>query len=326
MRVLVTGGAGYIGSVTVERLCERGVEVVVLDNLWRGHRRAVMPEARFEACDLRDATLTHGVVQTFRPDAILHLAAATIVPESVADPAGYFGVNVVGTHNLLEAARHAGVTAFVFSSSAAVYGIPATIPVHERDETRPINPYGQTKLIAEQMLAAYATAYGLRYAALRYFNVAGATERFGEDHDPETHVIPLALRTAAGRQRTFSIYGTDYPTPDGSAIRDYVHVVDLADAHIAALERLDQSLGPINLGTAGGFSVRQIVAAVERVVGVPLPVRNEPRRPGDPPRLVADCDRARDLLGWSPSRSTLDQMIGSAWEWQTRHPDGYEVN
>ena len=324
MKVLVTGGAGYIGSVAVERLLERGHDVVVLDNFWRGHRAAVPAGAAAVDCDIRDGARTKRIVHDARPDNILHFAAATIVPESVEHPAEYFGVNVVGSHNLLEAARAAEVATFVLSSTAAVYGIPEEVPVSEAAEPRPINPYGQSKLMVEQMLEAYEAAYGLRYAALRYFNVAGATRDHGEDHDPETHVIPVALQTLLGKRERFSVYGTDYPTPDGTAIRDYVHVVDLVDAHLLALERLDRSLGTINLGTKGGFSVRQIVEAVERVTGRSLPVAYGPRRAGDPPALVADSTRAREVLGWSPTRSTLDEMVASAWDWFQRHPNGYE--
>ena len=323
MRVIVTGGAGYIGSVTVERLLHRGDAVVVLDNLWRGHRAAVPTGADFVAVDLRSGDDLAAIVRSFRPDAIIHFAAATLVAESVERPEEYYATNVVASHNLLAAARGANVAKFVFSSTAAVYGVPDQLPVGEDSITRPINPYGRSKLMVEQMLADFSAAYGLCYAALRYFNVAGATHDHGEDHDPETHVIPVALQTLLGRRERFAVYGSDYPTPDGTAVRDYVHVVDLADAHLSALERLDRSLGPINLGTKGGFSVRQIVEAVERVTGRALPVRYEPRRAGDPPALVADSSRAHELLGWSPARSTLDEMVGSAWDWFLRHPNGY---
>ena len=323
MRVIVTGGAGYIGSVTVERLLHRGDAVVVLDNLWRGHRAAVPTGADFVAVDLRSGDDLAAIVRSFRPDAIIHFAAATLVAESVERPEEYYATNAVASHNLLAAARAANVAKFVFSSTAAVYGVPDQLPVGEDSVTRPINPYGRSKLMVEQMLADFSAAYGLCYAALRYFNVAGATHDHGEDHDPETHVIPVALQTLLGRRERFAVYGSDYPTPDGTAVRDYVHVVDLADAHLSALERLDRSLGPINLGTKGGFSVRQIVEAVERVTGRALPVRYEPRRAGDPPALVADSSRAHELLGWSPARSTLDEMVGSAWDWFLRPPNGY---
>jgi UDP-glucose 4-epimerase len=326
MRVLVTGGAGYIGSVAVERLRAAGHEVAVLDSLWRGHRQAVPADVPVHECDLLDAARVVEVIAQARPEAVMHFAAAAIVPESVEDPARYFAVNVVGSHNLLAAMRRGGVSLVVYSSTAAVYGVPASLPIDEETPTEPINPYGRSKLMVEHMLPWYDRAYGLRYAAFRYFNVAGATEQCGEDHRPETHVIPVALHVLLGKREQFQVFGTDYPTPDGTAIRDYVHVVDLVDAHLLALELLradDRSLGAMNLGTTDGFSVKQIVAAVERVTGRPLPVVYAERRPGDPPALVADGAKARDLLGWRPNRSTLDQMVESAWAWYQRHPEGY---
>ncbi|MDQ3655259.1 MAG: UDP-glucose 4-epimerase GalE [Chloroflexota bacterium] len=323
MRVLVTGGAGYIGSVAVEQLLGFGHTVFVLDNLWRGHAKAVHEEAQLLTGDLRDLDRVRELVKGTRPDAVMHFAAATLVPESMLNPELYFDVNVTGTHNLLAACRAAGVDRFVFSSTAAVYGVPTEVPITESSDTRPINVYGHSKRMVEHMLEAYAQAYGLRYAALRYFNVAGASQKYGEDHDPETHVIPVALQTLLGQRAAFSVYGTDYPTPDGSAIRDYVHVLDLADAHVRALDQLDESLGPLNLGTRTGFSVLEIVSAVERVTGRTLPVKIIDRRAGDPPLLIADATRANQILGWRPERSTLDEMIGSAWEWLQRQPDGY---
>lgn len=318
MRVLVTGGAGYIGSIAVECLLDRGHDVVVVDNLWRGHTAAVDPRARFAEIDLRDRPAVVGALRRHRPDAVMHFAGATLVPESVCEPGFYFEVNVGGSLNLLEAMRDAGVDRIVFSSTAAVYGAPASLPIREDAPTCPVNPYGQSKLAVEQLLAAYEAAHGLRYAAFRYFNVAGASERLGEDHEPETHLIPSALLAARGERSALDLFGTDYPTPDGTAIRDYVHVLDLADAHIAALERLDRSLGPINLGTTHGFSVREVVDAVAEITGRPVPVRLESRRPGDPPALLADSTRAREILGWEPVRSTLPEMIGSAWRWMER--------
>jgi UDP-glucose-4-epimerase GalE len=244
----------------------------------------------------------------------------------MVEPARYFANNVVGSLNLLEAMRAAGVRTLVFSSTAAVYGIPTALPITEETPTEPINPYGRSKLMAEQMLSALDLAYGLRYATFRYFNVAGATERTGEDHRPETHVIPVALHVLLGKHERFKVFGTDYPTPDGTAIRDYVHVVDLVDAHLLALEWMaaeNRSLGALNLGTTDGFSVKQIVEAVERVTGRRLLVDYVERRQGDPPALIAESRLGRDLLGWEPRRSTLDQMVGSAWSWYQRHPDGY---
>jgi UDP-glucose 4-epimerase len=324
MRVLVTGGAGYIGSIAVERLLEEGHEVHVLDNMWRGHRGAIPAGVPVHVANLTQAGEVAAAIAASAPDAVMHFAAATLVGESVSDPARYFSVNVVGSHNLLIAMRDAGVKRFVFSSTAAVYGIPSTMPIKEETAKAPINPYGRSKLMVEEMLEWYAAAYGLNFAVLRFFNVAGASKSRGEDHDPETHVIPVALETMLGKRPVFKIFGTDYPTPDGTAIRDYVHVIDLADAHLLTLAKLDRPLGAFNLGTKTGFSVAEIVAAVEQVTGRQLPVERTERRAGDPPELVADSTRARQLLGWNPHRSTLDQMIGSAWEWMQAHPNGYQ--
>lgn len=324
MRVLVTGGAGYIGSVAATALVERGDEVLVIDSLWRGHRAAAPDGARFERIDIRHRAHVEDAFVRFRPDAVLHFAAATLVPESVREPMLYFETNISGSLNVIQSMLETGTERIVFSSTAAVYGAPERLPIVEADAGRPINPYGESKYAVERMLAATSEAHGLAWAALRYFNVAGATATLGEDHDPETHVIPVALQVARGERRAFGIYGDDFPTPDGTAIRDYVHVVDLVDAHLRALDRLDDALGPINLGTRDGVSVRQIVAAVERVTGSPLPVSVESRRSGDPPALVADSSRARDLLDWEPRHSTVDEMVSSAWAWMTRHPRGYD--
>lgn len=323
MRVIVTGGGGYIGSVAVERLIELGHDVTVIDNFARGHRAAVDPAASIVECDLRDCTRLTEAVNAARADAIMHFAALTIVPESVKKPGAYFETNTSGGLHLLEAARNAGITRFVFSSTASVYGIPELLPITEDAPKQPINPYGQSKWMTEQMLSTFAERYDINYAIFRYFNVAGATQRRGEDHDPETHLIPVALQSLLDESKTFTIFGTDYATADGTAVRDYVHVVDLVDAHIAAIERLDQPLGAMNLGTTNGFSVQQIVDAVESSTGRSLNVVHGARREGDPPQLIADSTRARDLLGWSPTHSTLDQMITSAWDWFQAHPDGY---
>jgi UDP-glucose 4-epimerase len=284
----------------------------------------VHPEAETVALDLRDADATTNTFLGRQVDAVFHFAALHLVPESMEKPAEYYRNNVLGGLNLLDAVRNAGVPRFVFSSTAAVYGEPETTPITEAIPKLPINPYGKSKWMLEQILDDYADRYGISQATFRYFNVAGATRNRGEDHRPETHVIPLALLAAAGRRASFKIFGTDYPTPDGTAIRDYVHVSDLADAHVAALDRLDSgSLGAINLGTRGGFSVREVADAVSRVTGKRLPIEEAPRRAGDPPALVADATRAREILGWEPVKSTLDDMIGSAWDWMQRHPDGY---
>jgi len=323
MRVLVTGAGGYIGSIAVERLLHHGHEVVAVDNLCRGHRTAIHPAAAFVECDLRDADAVRGVVSSSRAEAVLHFAALTLVGESVEQPAEYYATNVVGGLNLLEAVRCSKVSRFVFSSTAAVYGDPTQLPLHEDGPKEPINPYGRTKLSLEWALASYAESYEINFAALRYFNVAGATAERGEDHSPETHLIPAILLTLLGKRDAFVLNGTDFPTPDGTAIRDYVHVVDLADAHISALERLDQPLGAINLGTKDGFSVQQIIDSAEQITGKKLSVTHGPRRAGDTAALVADTIRARELLHWNPTRSNLQEMIGSAWEWFQHNPQGY---
>lgn len=326
MRVLVTGGAGYVGSVSVDALLAAGHATVVLDDLSTGHAAAVPPGAVLVQDSYGDRGAVQDLLESHGIDAILHCGARSLVGESVADPAKYYVQNVVGGIALLEAARAAGVGRVVFSSTAAVYGIPASTPIGEDAPTVPINPYGETKRAFEGALRWYGAAYGMRSVILRYFNVAGATDRLGEVHRPETHLIPNALRAAEGGPE-MTLFGTDYPTPDGTAIRDYLHVADLADAHVAALEHTARDLPPVplvcNLGTASGFSVREVLAAAAEVVGAPIPHTVGPRRPGDPPVLVASNDRARDLLGWLPRRSTLPEMIGSAWAWRRAHPDGY---
>lgn len=326
MRILVTGGAGYVGSVTVDALIVAGHGVVVLDDLSTGHRSAVSPDATLVVGTYGDERPVRNLLAAERIDAILHCGARSLVAESVADPARYYRDNVAGGIALLEAARAAGVPRVVFSSTAAVYGIPAATPIREDAPASPINPYGETKRTFEGALRWYGEAYGLRSVTLRYFNVAGATERLGEVHRPESHLIPNALLAAEGGP-AMTLFGDDYPTPDGTAVRDYIHVADLADAHVAALEltgrETEEQALTCNLGTAAGFSVREVLAAAAEVVGAPIPHAVGPRRAGDPPVLVASNDRARDVLGWTPRRSTLPQMIGSAWAWRRAHPDGY---
>jgi UDP-glucose 4-epimerase len=338
VRILVSGGAGYVGSVSVERLLETGHQVVVLDDLSTGHRAAVVG-APLVTGDYADGPATAELLEREGIEAILHCAARSLVAESIADPAKYYRENVAGGIALLEAARTVGVRRLVFSSTAAVYGIPARTPIPEDAPLDPINPYGETKRTFEGALGWYGRAYGLRSVALRYFNVAGASERNGEQHHPETHLIPNVLAAAEGG-RPLTILGTDYPTPDGTNVRDFIHVADLADAHLAALDatapddpRTDDPDTPgdpgrgravaLNLGSAAGFSVREVIAAAERVVGRPVPAEPGPRRPGDPPILVAANERARQVLGWTPRRGSLDEMIGSAWAWRRRHPGGY---
>lgn len=324
MRVLVTGAGGYIGSIATEQLLAAGHQVIALDSFVRGHRAAVHRDAEIVEIDLRDEAATSEAVREARVDAIMHFAALHLVPESVEKPGEYYRTNVVGGLNLLDAARHHGVGRFVFSSTAAVYGEPETSPIAESAPKMAINPYGRSKWMVEQILTDFASQYGMNFAAFRYFNVAGASERFGEDHRPETHIIPIALQTLMGQRDAFKVFGTDYPTADGTAVRDYVHVVDLADAHILALNQLGkQSLGAINLGTEGGYSVREIANAVSLVIGRELPVIEAARRAGDPAALVADPTRAKTVLGWNPTRSNLEEMIGSAWAWMQQHPQGY---
>ena len=319
MRVLVTGGAGYVGSVTVERLLDAGHEVTVLDNLASGHADAVVPAAPLVVGSFGDRQLVAGVLAAHRIQVVLHCAARSLVGESMQRPALYYQENVVGGMALLDAMRDAKVDRIVLSSTAAVYGEPRSVPVEETDPKDPVNPYGATKLAFEGMMGSYAT-YGLRSIALRYFNVAGASERNGERHDPETHLIPnLLTAVIAGTPAT--LFGTDYPTPDGTPIRDYIHVMDLADAHLAAIERTEAAkpgLEAINLGSGSGFSVREVLAATEDVVGKAVPVTYGPRRTGDPTVLVASRHLAEERLGWTPARGSLREMIGSAWRLVSR--------
>ena len=326
MRVLVTGGAGYVGSVSVECLIEAGHEVVVLDDLTTGHRESVPVAVTLEVGSYGDAELMARLLERSKVDAILHCAARSLVGESVRDPARYYRDNVAGGIVLLEAARRAGIGRIVFSSTAAVYGVPDVTPIPEDAPLRPINPYGETKRTLEGALRFYGEAYGLRSVTLRYFTVAGATERNGELHDPETHLIPNVVR-AAETGKPITLFGDDYPTPDGTCIRDYIHVADLADAHLVALEattpgdlRTDAAL-VCNLGIGAGFSVRQVVEAAASIVGRPIPQTAGPRRAGDPPVLVAAADRARTVLGWTAARPTLEEMIGSAWAWRRANLD-----
>jgi UDP-glucose 4-epimerase len=328
MRILVTGGAGYVGSVSVEALVEAGHEVVVLDDLSTGHRSAVPDRASLVVGSYGRTDDVAELLSNARIEAILHCGARSLVAESQAEPTRYYRDNVVGGVALLDAAIRVGVRRFVFSSTAAVYGIPASSPIREDAPLRPINTYGETKRAFEGALAAYGTGYGLRSVTLRYFNVAGATERNGEDHDPETHLIPRVLR-AAEEGSPVPIFGDDYPTPDGTCVRDFIHVLDLAEAHLLALDatapndpRTDTPL-VLNLGSGGGFSVREVVRAAETAVGHAIDREVAPRRAGDPPVLVASAERAGAVLGWRSSRSDLRWMIESALAWRQNHPGGY---
>lgn len=335
MRVLATGGAGYIGSVTVEALVAAGHEVIVLDDLSTGYREAVSPKATLEVGSYGDTAAVAELLTRYRIEAVLHCAAKSIVGESMIDPAKYYRENVAGGIALLEAMRTTGVRRIVFSSTAATYGMPERTPIVETDPVRPINAYGESKRAVEGAIRWYGHGYGLRSVILRYFNAAGASSAYGEGHNPETHLIPCVLQAAVdGREVT--LFGDDYPTADGTCIRDYIHVEDLARAHMLALEATDPrdgrtgpETGPCeplicNLGSGSGFSNREIVMAAEAVVGRPIVVNIGPRRPGDPPVLVASPQNAHEKLGWVPSKGTLEQIIGSAWDWQHTHPAGYE--
>ena len=324
-RILVTGGAGYIGSVIVDQLLERGFGVVVLDDLSRGHREAVARGAGFVQGGVGNQELVEALLERERIEAIIHMAAFALVPESVAQPAKYVTNNVTAARVLLEAAIRAKVPRFVFSSSCAVYGHPATIPITEDSPQAPVNPYGETKREFERVLADVGPRQGMEVVSLRYFNASGATERRGEDHDPETHLIPNVLAAALGKRAALELYGTDYPTADGTAVRDYVHVADIADAHLRALDvKLDgSSIVAVNLGTGTGRSVREVVEAARRVTGRAVPTVERPRRPGDPPELVAAVGRAATVLGWRAAHSGLDEILGSAWRWHQAHPHGY---
>jgi UDP-glucose 4-epimerase len=325
MRVLVTGGAGYIGSVVTEELLKDGHSAVVYDNLSKGHQGSVDARAEFIQADLMDSERLTRALRDGRIEAVIHMAASSLVGESVTEPVKYYRNNIVAGLTLLDAMREAGVRRLVFSSTAAVYGEPAKQPVEETDPTSPTNTYGETKLAFERALHWYEQAYGIRYASLRYFNAAGATENCGESHDPETHLIPIILQAAARTREFVEIYGEDYETRDGTCVRDYIHVVDLARAHILALGVLDERSSVYNLGCGGdGYTVREVIEAARLVTERAIPLRVGPRRPGDPARLVASSAKIKSELGWTPERQDLKTIIASAWDWMQRHPFGYE--
>jgi UDP-glucose 4-epimerase len=326
MRVLVTGGAGYIGSVAAELLLDQGHNVVVFDNLVKGHEAAVDPRATFVEGDLSDGALVESTLRDHQVDAVMHFAAHSLVGESMENAVKYFDNNVAASLTLTQAMVRTGVKMLVFSSSAATYGMPESYPIKEDDPTRPINPYGESKLLFEHMLRWLDEVHGLRYVSLRYFNAAGASEKYGEVHDPETHIIPIVLGVALGQRPAVQIYGDDYPTPDGTAIRDYIHVIDLAQAHSLALDWLAEGgeSNIFNLGNGAGFSVKELIDVARQVTGHEIPAQVGPRRAGDPPVLVASSEEIIKKLGWKPKYPGLEEIIKTAWQWHKRHPMGYE--
>jgi UDP-glucose 4-epimerase len=321
VKVFVTGGAGYIGSVTTELLLNAGHDVLVFDNLERGHRDAVDKRASLVVGDLRNAGQVEKAMLDAKPDAVMHFAAYALVGESMQDPGLYFANNVTGGVNLAAAMVKAGVPKIVFSSTCATYGYPDRIPITEETPQRPVNPYGESKLMYEKVLGWYQQIHGIKPVFLRYFNASGATQTFGEDHEPETHLIPNVLKVALGQMPCVKVFGNDYNTPDGTCIRDYIHIVDLGRAHILALT--GTHTGAFNLGTGTGFSVREVIDVVRQVTGHAVPEAVSPRRPGDPDRLVAAAERAKTVLGWTPVHSNLKSIVESAWAWHQAHPRGY---
>jgi UDP-glucose 4-epimerase len=325
MRVMVTGGAGYIGSVVTEELLRDGHDVVVYDNLQKGHRQAVVASAEFVHAELADRVKLRETLSARSIEAVIHMAADSLVGESYEQPAKYYQNNVVAGLTLLEAMRETSVSRIVFSSTAATYGEPEKQPIEETDPNRPTNPYGESKLAFERALGWYTEAYDLRYAALRYFNAAGASERCGEVHDPESHLIPIALQVAAGTREFIEVYGSDYPTPDGTCIRDYIHVIDLARAHILALGALHQGSRTYNLGCGGpGYSVNEVLVAAREVTGKEIRATVAARRAGDPSVLIASSEKIKRELGWEPQFQDLRVIIESAWKWMQAHPSGYD--
>ncbi len=322
MRIFLTGGAGYIGSVCSELLLNEGHEVAIFDNLSEGHRRAVDSRANFVRGDLTDRLQIEAALSSTRPDAVMHFAAYALVPESMRDPSKYFRNNIANGLNLLDAMVGTGVQRIIFSSTCAIFGPPERVPIDETAHPRPVSPYGESKLAFEKILRWYDEIHALKFVSLRYFNAAGATENLGEDHRPETHLIPNVLKVALGKSPNVEIYGTDYETPDGTCIRDYIHIVDLARAHILALGAA--ASGFYNLGTGGGSSVREVIAACRKITGRKIETIEKPRRLGDPPRLIASSEKIKKEVGWQPQFQSLDAIVESAWKWHLKFPDGYE--
>ncbi len=320
-KILVTGGAGYIGSICVEELINRGFKVSVFDNLTEGHAKAVDPRADFYQGDLADRTVLRHAFGEVKPDAVMHFAANALVGESMTNPSKYFRNNVSCGINLLDMAVEFGVKKFVFSSTCATFGIPERMPIDESLPQKPINPYGESKLMFETILRWYREIHKLSFVALRYFNAAGASEKFGEDHRIETHLIPNILKVALGQRESVDIFGTDYPTPDGTCIRDYIHILDLAEAHILAVQSDKSDF--YNLGTGGGTSVREVIETCKKITGRDIKAVEKPRRAGDPPRLIAASDKIRSELGWTPRFQNIVPIVESAWAWHVKHPNGY---
>ena len=324
MNILVTGAAGYIGSICSEALLARGMHVIALDNLLEGHRAAVPPGAVFCQVDLGDRAQLERVFAQHRIDAVMHFAAEALVAKSVREPSIFYATNVACGVNLLDAMTRHSVKKFIFSSTAATYGEPEIVPIPEDHRKAPINPYGKSKLTFEGILADYKTYTQLKYVTLRYFNAAGASKQFGEHHRIETHLIPRVLDAASGILPHVDVFGTDYPTPDGTCVRDYIHVLDIADSHVRALEEIDRVSGEaFNVGNSRGFSILEVIDAAERITGRKIPRKLGPRRPGDPAVLVASKEKLKRTLGWEASHSSLEEIIQSAWDWRQRHPHGY---
>ena len=324
MKILVTGGAGYIGSVAVEQLIKAGESVVVFDNLYQGHRGAVHPDAVFVEGDLADRAAVDAAFKAHKPDAVMHFASHTLVGESMQKPFLYLEDNITNALNLLHCTLEHGVRRFILSSTANLFDDPERMPIDEKERIVPGSPYGESKFMIERLLHWFDQIYGLRYAALRYFNAAGASETRGDDHDPEYHLIPIVLEVAQGKREKVIIFGDDYPTPDGSCVRDYIHVIDLAQAHILALHALDEGSRVYNLGNGKGFSVKEVIETARDVTGHPIPADVGARRAGDPATLVASSDKIRQELGWQPQYSNLRDIIESAWAWHQAHPNGYD--